>query len=114
MDELDTHDDVPKANAPDASERSVNESSVFRYLTNAGGTGALDAYAQLTTQRDHNQKELINPDEAVACGGDVQAEHHRAKRHLNTQRRRAKRGLSSSMLNVLVRGVQHGFFPATP
>ena len=34
MDELDTHDDVPKANAPDAaSERSVNESSVFRHLT---------------------------------------------------------------------------------
>ena len=63
----------------------------------AGGTGALDAFAQWTTQQLHNQKELINPDEAVACGAAVQAEHHRAKRHLNTQRKRAKRGLSSSM-----------------
>ena len=63
----------------------------------AGGTGALDAFAQRTTQRVHNQKELINPDEAVACGAAVQAEHHRAKRHLNTQRKRAKRGLSFSM-----------------
>ena len=84
MDGLDSHDDVPNANMPDAaSERSVNESSVFRYLTRRR-VGRVRLTRTRSGRRVHNQKELINPDEAVACGAAVQAEHHRVKRHLNS------------------------------
>ena len=64
----------------------------------ADETDALGVLAQRTTQEPHNEKELINPDDAVACGAAAQAAtNHRAKRRLNTQRERAKRTLSSSV-----------------
>ena len=41
----------------------------------ADETVARGALAQKTTQELHNEKELINPDERVACGAAVQAQN---------------------------------------
>ena len=66
----------------------------------ADDTVALDALAQKRTQEPHNEKDIINSDDAVACGAAAQAAtHHRATRRLNTQRERAKITLSSSVFH---------------
>ena len=64
---------------------------------------ARGALAQTTTQDLHNEREPINPHEAVAVGEAAHAANsHRANRRLNSQRERAKRTLSSSMLDATV------------